>query len=102
MESETRALNSWQRLPETRISSVEFRTSLTRTFSSVGINEILSVQFMDARNINSSHNWKSPGGDQIHNFWLKKITCIHKCLFDHFNGFISGNLTHFQSFWSMV
>jgi hypothetical protein len=24
-------------------------------------------------NMNSSHNWKSPGGDQIHNFWLKKI-----------------------------
>jgi hypothetical protein len=40
-------------------------------------------------NINSSHNWKSPGGDQIHNFWLKKFTCIHKCLLDHFNGFIS-------------
>jgi hypothetical protein len=32
------------------------------------------------KNINSSHNWKSPGGGQIHNFWLKK--------FDHFNGFI--------------
>jgi hypothetical protein len=40
------------------------------------------------RNINSSHNWKSPGGDQIHNIWLKKITCIRKCLLDHFNGFI--------------
>jgi hypothetical protein len=40
------------------------------------------------RNINSSHNWKSPGGDQIHNIWLKKFTCIHKCLLDHFNGFI--------------
>jgi hypothetical protein len=22
------------------------------------------------------------------NFWLKKCTCIHKCLLDHFNGFI--------------
>jgi hypothetical protein len=40
------------------------------------------------KNINSSHNWKSPGGDQIHNFWLKKFTCIHKCLLVHFNGFI--------------
>jgi hypothetical protein len=40
------------------------------------------------KNINSSHNWKYPGGDQIHNFWLKKFTCIHKCLLDHFNGFI--------------
>jgi hypothetical protein len=40
------------------------------------------------KNINSSHNWKSRGGDQIHNFWLKKFTCIHKCLLDHFNGFI--------------
>jgi hypothetical protein len=40
------------------------------------------------KNINSSHNWKSPGGDQIHNFWLKKFTCIHECLLDHFNGFI--------------
>jgi hypothetical protein len=49
MVSQTRALNSWQGLLETRISSVEFRTSLTGTFSSVGINEILGVQFMDAR-----------------------------------------------------
>jgi hypothetical protein len=40
------------------------------------------------KNINSSHNWKSPGGGQIHNFWLKKFTCIHKRLLDHFNGFI--------------
>jgi hypothetical protein len=40
------------------------------------------------KNINSSHNWKSPEGEQIHNFWLKKFTCIHKCLLDHFNGFI--------------
>jgi hypothetical protein len=52
MERETRALNSWQGLPETRISSVEFMISLTGTFSSVGITEILSVQFMDALKFN--------------------------------------------------
>jgi hypothetical protein len=48
MESETRALNSWQGLPETRISSVEFMTSPTGIFSSVGIYEIFMLQFMDA------------------------------------------------------
>jgi hypothetical protein len=31
---------------------------------------------------------KSPGGDQIHNFWLKKFTCFHKYLLDQLNGFI--------------
>jgi hypothetical protein len=55
------------------------------------------------KNINSSHNWKSPGGDQIHNFWLKKFT-----LFTTINAYLItltdllGNLTHFQSFWPMV
>jgi hypothetical protein len=53
------------------------------------------------KNINSSHNWKSPGGDQIHYFWLKKFTCIHKCLLMILTGLL-GNLTHFQSFWPMV
>jgi hypothetical protein len=50
---------------------------------------IINIIFKLAlRNINSSHNWKYPGGDQIHNFWLKKCTCIHKYLVDHFNRFI--------------
>jgi hypothetical protein len=48
---------------------------------------IIKIEIL-VKNINTSHNWKSPGGDQIHNFWLKKFTCIHKCLLDHFNGFI--------------
>jgi hypothetical protein len=53
------------------------------------------------KNINSAHNWKSPEGDQIHTFWLKKFTCIHKCLLDTLTDLL-GNLTHFQSFWPMV
>jgi hypothetical protein len=50
------------------------------------------------RNINSSHNWKSPGGEQIHNFWLKKFTCAYLITLTD----LLGNLTHFQSFWPMV
>ena len=23
------------------------------------------------------HNWKAPGPDKVHNFWLKKLTCVH-------------------------
>jgi hypothetical protein len=39
------------------------------------------------------YNWESPGGGQIQNFWLQKFTCIHKCLLDHFNGFITESNT---------
>src|SRR5699024_10669215 len=40
------------------------------------------------KNINKSHNWKTPGQDRIHSFWLKKLTTTHKYLLAHFNNFI--------------
>jgi hypothetical protein len=53
------------------------------------------------KNINSSHNWKSPGGDQIHNFWLKNLLVFINAYLITLTDLL-GNLTHFQSFWPMV
>ena len=42
------------------------------------INEMTAV-------IRFSHNWKTPGADKIHNFWLKYLTSMHKQLLEAFN-----------------
>lgn len=39
--------------------------------------------------INKAHNWKSPGLDNIHNYWLKSFTQTHKYLAKFFNSFIN-------------
>lgn len=41
------------------------------------------------RVINKAHNWKSPGIDSIHNFWLKSFTPTHKLFAKFFNNFIN-------------
>lgn len=40
--------------------------------------------------INKLHNWKSPGSDNIHNFWLKKFTCLHNKMVKYINNFINN------------
>nr|AAA92147.1 reverse transcriptase [Bombyx mori] len=37
------------------------------------------------------HNWKSPGIDKIHNFWFKKLICLHKTIAKNLTDIISGN-----------
>ncbi|XP_031338165.1 uncharacterized protein LOC116167068 [Photinus pyralis] len=36
------------------------------------------------------HNWKSPGPDKIHNFWLKKLTSMHPKLLEIFNNILDN------------
>lgn len=38
--------------------------------------------------IKSTHNWKGPGSDNIHNYWYKKLTCLHSQLVEYLNTFI--------------
>lgn len=38
--------------------------------------------------INKTQNWKAPGNNYIHNYWLKKFTSTHKDLTKYLNGFI--------------
>ncbi|KAL0878572.1 hypothetical protein ABMA27_003656 [Loxostege sticticalis] len=38
--------------------------------------------------INRTHNWKSPGTDNIHNYWYKKLTCTHPYIHNHINKFL--------------
>jgi len=35
-------------------------------------------------------NWKSPGLDLIHGFWIKKFSSLHSYLFYYFNNLLSG------------
>lgn len=35
--------------------------------------------------INRTHNWKTPGSDNIHNFWYKKFTSTHNFLTKYIN-----------------
>jgi hypothetical protein len=37
------------------------------------------------------NNWKSPGKDGIHNFWIKKLTCLHQALCNMLNDMLEGN-----------
>jgi hypothetical protein len=34
------------------------------------------------------HNWKCPGIDRLHNFWYKKLTCLHSNLHYYVNRYI--------------
>ena len=38
--------------------------------------------------INSTHNWKAIGIDNIHNYWYKKFTCVHAQLTQQLINFI--------------
>jgi len=58
----------------------------------------LQAPVMDACVIDSSmfltavkriHNWKSPGPDCIHGFWLKHLRSLHPVMLKFFNSFIS-------------
>ena len=35
-----------------------------------------------------AHNWKSPGNDQIHNYWLKTFPATHTHIKKNFNAII--------------
>lgn len=38
--------------------------------------------------IRKTCNWKAPGSDKIHNYWLKKFTCLHPKLLNYINEWI--------------
>jgi len=39
----------------------------------------VSIQFMEITSfLSKAHNWKSPGNDQLQNYWLKAFPAAHK------------------------
>ena len=38
--------------------------------------------------LSKAHNWKSPGNDQIHNYWLKAFPATHRHITKNFNAII--------------
>lgn len=49
----------------------------------------LQIELNDVRKvINGTHNWKTPGPDQIQNFWYKRLTYTHTYLTDILNNLI--------------
>ena len=54
--------------------------------------EAVSIELLQSV-ILKTHNWKATGTDKIHNFWYKKLTCVHKHLLFHINNFIKSPTT---------
>lgn len=52
-------------------------------FEFIPINTFLEV-------VNRTHNWKSPGTDNIHNYWYKKFTSLHPHIHNFLNTFIQS------------
>ena len=55
------------------------------------------IRYMDWRRIQNmeitfyllkAHNWKSPGNDQIQNYWLKAFPATHRHIAKNFNAII--------------
>ena len=38
--------------------------------------------------LSKAHNWKSPGNDQIQNYWLKAFSATHRHITKNFNAII--------------
>ena len=38
--------------------------------------------------LSKAHNWKSPGSDQIQNYWLKAFPATHRHIIKNFNAII--------------
>lgn len=38
----------------------------------------------------NAHNWKSPGSDNVHNFWYKKLTSLHSLFAKYIGDFIKN------------
>lgn len=54
--------------------------------------EFSEITESDIRNITTKlHNWKSPGIDNIHNYWYKKLTILHKCIAKNLTDIILGH-----------
>ena len=45
----------------------------------------MEINEMTTTVIKFSHNWKTPGADKVHNFWLKYLPPMHKQLLEAFN-----------------
>lgn len=68
---------AWIKHEEDRQSNAQEQTNYEITKE-----EILAV-------IRKTHNWKSPGTDQIHNFWYKQLSAIHPSLTSEINKVIA-------------
>jgi hypothetical protein len=51
--------------------------------------DLMPIQITEiALYLSKVHNWKSPGNDQIQNYWLKAFPDTHKYITKHFNAII--------------
>ncbi|CAD7002869.1 unnamed protein product [Ceratitis capitata] len=76
-------------------SSVAHNTSATwiseecKRRENINTMEDITLHELDIKQaVENTHNWKAPGPDGIHNFWLKKLTSAHALIADHFSAFL--------------
>ena len=60
-----------------------FNPGATMSFTNLDTNDFFSV-------MKRMPNWKSPGPDLIHGFWLKKFSSLHNTLLFYFNDLLLG------------
>lgn len=55
-------------------------------FETIGVEEIKSI-------IKKTHNWKAPGPDGLHNFWLKRLESFHEIIAKQITEILRGRAT---------
>ncbi|KAI5720807.1 hypothetical protein M8J77_011910 [Diaphorina citri] len=69
------------------------RTEENEAESITAMEEPLITETILQQVLEKTHNWKSPGSDNIHNYWYKKLTCLHRKILEYINDFIEQPLS---------
>ena len=45
------------------------------------------------RQVKAVKKWSAPGPDELHDFWLKHLTSLHRCIAVQFNNLLQNSTT---------
>ncbi|KAL0820164.1 hypothetical protein ABMA28_006097 [Loxostege sticticalis] len=80
----------WERPVEHNVNAPWIRNEQIRMESVEPMEfEIIPIEIFQ-NVLKKLNNWKSPGTDKIHNYWIKKYTYLHPFLHNHINTFIQN------------
>lgn len=80
----------WSREVHHNMSARWIKTEINRVTDVKDMEFQLLSEELLKRTIDSTHNWKAPGIDNIHNFWYKKFTSTHRIITQHMNTIIQN------------
>ncbi|PZC73245.1 hypothetical protein B5X24_HaOG209892 [Helicoverpa armigera] len=79
--------NIWEN-PVEHNNNSEWLNQVSSEISEMNYEFIPIDTFIDV--LKRTHSWKSPGTDNLHNYWYKKFTRIHPLIHNHLNTFIQS------------